>query len=192
METLLELDKELFFFLNGLHTDWLDPVMYYASQKYTWLPLYAFLLALIIRSYGWKSLWWVVAIALTITIADQVTSGMMKPYFERFRPSNDPSFETGLVHIVNEYRGGRFGFASSHAANSFGAATILFLILRPFYRHTGWLFLFAAFVSYSRIYLGVHYPGDVLVGGAIGAAAAWICYTGTDKLMKRLPAPGRK
>lgn len=190
METLIELDESLFFFLNGLHSPWMDTIMYYASEKYTWLPLYAFLLALIIREYGWQTIAWLVAIALAITLADQITSGFMKPFFERFRPSRDPEFAEGLVHIVNDYRGGRFGFASSHAANSFATATILHLILRPAYRYTGWLFVFAAFVSYSRIYLGVHYPGDVLVGGLIGAGGAWLSYTITRKVMMRLQASG--
>lgn len=186
METLIELDKSLFFFLNGLHAPWLDMVMYYASETWTWVPLYAFLLALIIRTWGWETLWWLLAVAIAVTLADQITSGFMKPFFERYRPSRDPDIMEGLVHVVNDYRGGRFGFASSHAANSFGIATTLYLVLRRHYRYTGWLFVFAAFVSYSRIYLGVHYPGDILVGGAIGAAAGWLGYRIADFARQRL------
>lgn len=185
METVNELDQALFFFLNGLHAPWLDPIMYYASEKWTWIPLYAFLLALMIRAWGWKSLWWLLAVAVAVTLADQITSGLMKPYFERFRPSRDPAFADGLVHIVNEYRGGRFGFASSHAANSFSIATLLYLVLKPHYRYTGWLFVFAAFVSYSRIYLGVHYPGDILAGGLIGIACGWVAYKGVNLIRER-------
>ena len=176
MEQLAELDKDLFFFLNGLHTSWLDPVMYYISQTLTWLPVYLLLLWVLIKNYGWRTLLWLVGLALAITIADQVTSGLMKPFFERFRPSRDPAFAEGLVHVVNGYRGGKFGFASSHAANAFAVATFLYLLLRNKVRYTGYFFIMAALIAYSRIYLGVHYPADILAGGAIGAVAGSLCY----------------
>ena len=185
METLMSLDKELFFFLNGLHTDWMDPVMFYISKTLTWLPVYLIMLWLMIRHCGWNSLIWLGGIALAVLLADQITSSFMKPFFERFRPSRDPGIEEGLVHVVNGYRGGKFGFASSHAANAFAIATLLHLVLRPYVKYTGYLFLMAGIVAYSRIYLGVHYPGDIIVGGVIGAAAGWISYIVSRKLGRR-------
>ncbi|MCA6074956.1 phosphatase PAP2 family protein [Fulvivirga sedimenti] len=176
MEQLAELDKDLFFILNGLHTAWLDPVMYYISQTLTWLPVYLLFMWLLIKNFGWRTVLWLTGLALAITLADQVTSGLMKPFFERFRPSRDPSFEEGLVHIVNGYRGGKFGFASSHAANAFAVATYLYLLLRNSVRYSGYLFVMAALIAYSRIYLGVHYPADVIAGGAIGIVAGSLCY----------------
>ncbi len=185
MEQLSELDQDLFFLLNGMHTDWLDPLMYYISKTLTWLPVFVLLLWILIKNFGWKSLVWLGGIALAITLADQVTSGFMKPFFERYRPSRDPSFEDGLVHIVNGYKGGKYGFASSHAANAFALATFLYLVLKDIVRYTGYLFVMAVLIAYSRIYLGVHYPADVIVGGAIGAVAGGASFWISRKLYDR-------
>ncbi len=185
MEQLSELDQDLFFLLNGMHTDWLDPLMYYISKTLTWLPVFVLLLWILIKNFGWKSLVWLGGIALAITLADQVTSGFMKPFFERYRPSRDPSFEDGLVHIVNGYKGGKYGFASSHAANAFALATFLYLVLKDIVRYTGYLFVMAVLIAYSRIYLGVHYPADVIVGGAIGAVAGGASFWISRKLHDR-------
>lgn len=172
LEYLLELDRELFLYLNGFHTARLDPVMELISGKYLWIPLYLYLIYLVFKDYsndGWLVL---IGIVLTITLADQVTTSVMKPYFARLRPSHDPSLEN-LVHIVNGYKGSKFGFASSHAANTFGGATFFFLL---FGRKKKWitvLFFWAIVVTYSRIYLGVHYPGDIVVGWLVGVLAAF-------------------
>src|SRR6186713_981481 len=129
IEKLIELDKELLLFLNGFHAPWLDPVMLFITHTFTWLPLYLFLLYLVIKDYKTES--WIVlcGIVLTIVLADQITTSLMKPYFERLRPSREPSL-VGLVHLVDGYKGGVFGFASSHAANTFGTATFFFLLFR--------------------------------------------------------------
>lgn len=188
MESLLELDKDLLLFLNSFHTDWLDPIMFWLTKTIVWLPLYLFLLYLIIREF--KKQTWVVLIGIGITIllADQITSGLMKPFFERLRPSREPSLE-GLIHLVNGYTGGKYGFASGHAANTFGTATFFFLLFRNKHPWIKWIFVWAALMTYTRIYLGVHYPGDILVGGLIGCLVGWIGYKTCSFLFRKLNTP---
>lgn len=175
MDQLIELDKELFLYLNSLHTLWLDPVMFWLTKTIVWLPLYLFLLYIIYKNYKTKS--WIVfiGIAITIFLADQITSGFMKPFFERLRPSREPSLE-GMVHLVNGYKGGMYGFASSHAANTFGIAAFLSLLFHKKYAWINWIFGWSFITGYTRIYLGVHYPGDILVGGIIGIICGWIMF----------------
>jgi len=167
IDFLLKLDRELFLFLNGHHTAWLDPIMFWISKTIFWLPLYGFLLFLIVKHYK-KDTWIIlIGIALAIIITDQLTSTLMKPFFLRLRPSRDPSLE-GLVHFVNGYRGGKYGFASSHAANTMATALMVWFLLKSHYRWIWTLFIWAIVVGYSRIYLGVHYPGDIIVGMLVG------------------------
>jgi undecaprenyl-diphosphatase len=186
MEALLEADKELLLWLNSFHTPWLDPVMLVLTKTFTWLPLYLLLLCLIIKDYGKESWRVLLAIAVTILVTDQLTSGVMKPYFERLRPSRDPEV-AALLHLVNGYKGGVYGFASSHAANSFGVSMFLWLLYRNNRKWIWTLFIWAAFFTYTRIYLGVHYPGDILVGGLTGLGCAALSFN----LYKRFLAQGK-
>jgi undecaprenyl-diphosphatase len=184
IEQLIQYDKELFQFLNSFHTPWLDPLMLFLTATRAWLPLYIFLIYLIIKEFKKDSWMILLGVVITIVLADQITSSIMKPYFARLRPSREPTLE-GLVHIVEGYTGGQFGFASSHAASTFGTATFFFLLFRKTKRWIGWLFLWAALMTYTRIYLGVHYPGDVIVGGIVGATCGWIGFQFSEWLRRR-------
>ena len=175
LDRLIQADIQLFTFLNGLHASWMDPIMWWISERSPWIPFYVFLIVMMIGRLKWKKgLIAVVSIVLVVVIADRFTSGFMKPYFERPRPSHEKRIRD-QVHVLtnpngDEYRGGAYGFASSHSANAFGMAMFMFLLFRGRWR---WMFAWAFVVAYSRIYLGVHYPGDIIVGGLVGILAAW-------------------
>jgi undecaprenyl-diphosphatase len=183
---MLEFDTDIFLILNGLHLDWLDLPMWYISETKTWIPFYLFIIILIIRQLKQKSWLVILAIILVVALADSFTSRVMKPYFARPRPSHEAKLQKE-IHLLkddngNIYRGGQFGFASSHAANTFGLAMILFLLFRHRCRYTYLLFLWAFFVSYSRIYLGVHYPLDIIIGALVGILFAFLVFSGLKRL----------
>lgn len=173
LETLDNWDKQAIVFINSFHADWLDPIVYYVTMTEFWIPLYLYLMYLIFRDHG-KRGWLVMAgIVLCIVLTDRITSGLMKPYFERLRPSNNPAL---TLHLVYGYRGGMYGFASSHAANTMGIAIFVFLLMRQTYRYSWLMFAWAAIMCYTRLYLGVHYPGDILAGTLVGLTAGLVAF----------------
>lgn len=175
MEFLINIDQSLFLFLNGLHATWFDPIMWWLSDKLIWIPLYLFILYLIIRKYQWKSVGILLSVAILIAASDQV-SVFIKYGIERFRPTHNEGIKDS-IHTLNEYFGGSYGFVSSHAANSFALAAFTSFFLAPYYKNYRWIaFIWAALVSYSRIYLGVHYPGDILGGAILGILLSFIVY----------------
>ena len=154
-------DKELLLNLNGSQSLFWDGFMWVATSTIVWVPVAAMLLYIIIKNKKiQEALLTIVMIALVITLADQIASGLCKPFFARFRPTQDPNIMY-MVDIVNGYRGGRFGFISSHAANTFAISVFLSLLIKR-KSLTFMLLFWAVLNSYSRIYLGVHYPGDIL------------------------------
>ncbi len=157
-------DKDLFLFLNGMHSSIWDYSMTLFTLTPTWLIFYATILVIIAKKHGKKSLFIFFAIALMILFTDQF-SGILKHTVQRLRPSNDPAFSQ-LVHVFFR-KGGQFGFVSAHAANTFAFATFTTLLFRN-RKYAMFIFPWAMVIAYSRIYLGVHYPADVICGAILG------------------------
>ena len=174
IEILDRWDQQLMVWLNYDGTPWADAFWYAFSYKWTWVAAgLAVLAALTLRfRHNWRRLLLaVVAVALVVAVCDQISSHLIKPLVMRPRPSHQPLIQD-LLHYVNGYRGGRYGFVSSHAANSFGVCVLLMQIFRGrIFRTT--LLLWTLANCYSRIYLGVHYPGDILGGTVVGIAAGY-------------------
>lgn len=182
IQSLSEIDTNILLYFNGIHSAFFDYFMSAFTGKVIWIPMYATILYVLLKNYNWKvALGCVVVIALTITFADQMCNSIIRPLVGRLRPSNPENPIADLVYIVNDRRGGGYGFPSCHAANSFGLAVVLILIFKK-----RWLSIFivgwAIVNSYTRLYLGLHYPGDLLVGAIIGGFGGWLIYFVFSKL----------
>jgi len=176
IETLKQIDRDIFLWFNGKHVDLLDPVMYYISAIFPFTPLFIWWFYEAYKLMNARRLFiMIVMMGLVIVLCDQ-SSNRVKHAVKRYRPTHNT--EIGMkVHTVKEYRGGQYGFFSGHAANTFGIATFLFLIFRA----RGWrfriqFFAWAILVSYSRLYLGVHYPSDLLVGMCFGLLWGFVVF----------------
>ena len=190
IEYLDRLDKELLIVLNGNGSEYWNSFMWLVTGKVVWIPTALVFIYMLfkpafagirghlggnqLRAGLKEGFLLLLMIILTVILCDQIASSFFKPFFERLRPSREPELE-GILTIVNEYRGGMYGFVSSHAGNSIGFATLVSLVFKK-----KWLSIFvfgwAIINSYSRLYMGVHYPGDVLVGAMIGVAVAYLVY----------------
>lgn len=167
------LDQQLFLFLNSLNSPFCDAVMHAISGRLIWVPLYVAILIFLETKYRRKFLIILIFIILAVTLADQV-SVILKNLIQRLRPCNDPSLK-GLVHLVNGECGGFYSFVSSHASNSFNVAFLSLLFIKKRWYSVS-IIIWALTVGYSRIYLGVHYPGDVICGSFLGALIGWSIY----------------
>lgn len=176
LSRLVEMDTDLLLAINGWRAEWADYFMFAFSGRWIWVPMYAAIFYVIVRNFNWRiALGCVITVALTITFADQVCATLIRPLVCRLRPTNPENPLSEFVQIVNDYRGGRYGFPSCHAANTFGLAFFIFYLFRN--RALNWFIMLWAIVTcYSRSYLGVHYPGDLLVGAIVGFIGATFCY----------------
>jgi len=189
IENISQIDTIVTLFLNGLHTSWLDPVMYWISDRLVWIPLYLFILFIVVKKWKKKSILLILLLILSITLSDQGCN-LLKKSTKRLRPSHNIELEH-KIHLVEKpdgelYRGGQFGFPSAHASNAMVFALFVFFFAGN--RKT-WvllaLFFWAALLGFSRIYLGVHYWLDVECGYLVGALSFVVVFSGFPYLIKR-------
>lgn len=183
MNTILELDQSLFHFINqDLANGVLDAIMPWWRDKKTWIPLYLILIAFSVIKYRLKGLFFVLAVILAASLADVVSSHVIKPAFERLRPCNDAALADDVRLLVG--CGKAYSFTSSHATNHFAVATVIALTLGLLFPWLRWIcYGWAATIAFGQVYVGVHYPADVLVGGLIG----WIIGNIVAKIYLRFP-----
>jgi undecaprenyl-diphosphatase len=181
-EYLEEIDRQIVLAINGLHRVWLDEIMWWISARITWIPLYLVLLYLAFKQLNRKQLFlFVVFVVGSVAITDLVSVHLFKNVFLRYRPSHN-LFISDQLHFYKIkqgewYKGGQFGFVSSHAANYFAIATASWLVLKEEYPKLKWWLLIIGFlICFSRIYLGVHYLSDIVVGGFVGGFIAFVIY----------------
>lgn len=174
LEHLGHIDRQILLFLNSHNSPFWDRVMYAISGKVIWAPLY--LALLIYLGYKYKKKFWIILLFViaAVAMADQFSVQLFKNIFHRLRPCHEPSLE-GMVRLVNGACGGLYGFVSSHASNSFNVALLSLMFIRKRW-YTISILLWASVIGYSRIYLGVHYPGDVVCGAMLGSLIGWGVY----------------
>ena len=210
MDYLIHIDQQWLLAINGWHAEWADVLMWYVSKSTTWLPLYALLVGFVVYKFGIQ--WYLstqdipnspntpnyrytallrvfivlAGFAVAVGLSDFVSSGIIKPWVCRLRPTHEPAL-AGMLHLVNGYTGGMYGFVSSHAANTMACALLFSLLYRNKYATVA-LMLWVALNCYSRMYLGVHYPGDIIGGLLVGTLIAGMTYAVARHLLKRLDA----
>jgi undecaprenyl-diphosphatase len=173
IEFLHHLDAELLLFFNDMHCSFFDRFMIIFSGRWLWVPLYMTIFYALVKGLGLKkAIYFALLIGVIIAMSDQLSATVIRPLVARFRPANLDNPLSSVVHIVDGYRGGTYGFPSCHATNTFALATSVALIFR-FRRLSIWMFVWAVLNCYSRLYLGVHYPGDLVVGALLGMLIAW-------------------
>lgn len=172
-ETILQWDKDLFIFLNSLGSESYDGFWLFITKQINWFPFFLIIAYLVFKRLGWRhAVMILLLMAVLLTFTDQTTN-LVKYYFQRLRPGNNP--EIGhLIRAVQKRNS--FSFFSGHASNSMGAAMLLFLVMRPYLKYMGFIFLWPLIFAYSRIYLGLHYPLDITCGYIWGATSGFLMY----------------
>lgn len=169
IETIRYAEYEWFLWLNSFHSPLWDTIMFWVTYRFTWIPLYLYIIYFLFKNIRFDFVRSLLFVLISVGLADRITSGLMKPYFQRFRPCHDPVIQH-IIHVVGNC-GGQYGFVSSHASNSFALVMAMFILFKNYKIESNlplFLLFWAIIVSYSRIYVGVHFPTDIIVGGLIG------------------------
>lgn len=169
LQTILEWDSWLFLKINTVFTHpFFDKVFPLWRDSELWVPFYLFLIVLAIVNFGKKAGSWILFAIINVALTDQASSSLIKNWFARIRPCNEELL-VGKMRLLLEHCSGGFSFTSSHATNHFGFAMFVFLTTKHLFGKWGkWLFVWAATISYGQVYVGVHYPIDILVGALLG------------------------
>lgn len=170
-QKVIHIDQQLFEKING---DWINPffdtIMPFLRNSLNWAPLYLFLLVFVLLNFKTKGLWWITFFIATVALTDMTGNYVFKHAFERLRPCNDPDF-FDHVRLLIKNCGNGYSFVSNHAANHFGMAAFFFVTFKHLLKRWIWIgLLWAGLIAYAQVYVGIHYPFDVLVGAMLGLA----------------------
>ena len=188
---MLQLDADILLWINGHYCAWCDTLMWYISHPMTWLPMYVLLMMILIIHYrSWKAMILIIiGFVLAVGLSDIVCSSVLKPLVCRLRPTHEPALDP--IHLVNGYVGGLYGFCSSHAANTMAVGLLFSLLYRNKIATTA-LMIWVALNCYSRMYLGAHYPGDIIVGLLVGALWAVVVFLALRRLLPGVGVAARQ
>lgn len=189
IETLTYLDEQILLFFNGNHTAWMDEIVLFITGKFTWIPFYIILVEMLFRRLERRdAILTLVAVTLAIVMTDQICASLIRPYVARLRPCNPDNPFSQFITLVHGHRSGSYGWPSCHAANTFALATLLSCVWKS-RKFTAFIFSWATIVSMSRLYMGVHYPTDLLCGAAFGSVFGYLalvityrCYNAAPRL----------
>jgi len=171
LEKLLEIDREVFIWLNSFGSETWDSFWLAITQMYSWIPVFAIILFLTFKRLGWRHALLIIGMITVLLLLTDQTTNFIKNTFQRLRPGSDPELE-GLMRAVKTRKS--FSFISGHASNSMAVAFFLYRVLHPYIKYMGFFFIWPLIFAYSRIYLGLHYPGDILVGYLYGIFTGWL------------------
>jgi len=171
LEKLLEIDRDVFVFLNSLGSESFDPFWEFITRQVSWIPVFAIILYLAFKRLGWRhAILLILMVAVLIALTDQTTN-LIKNTIQRLRPVNTPEI-AGFIRAV-QHRSS-FSFVSGHASTSMAVTIFLFRVLRPYLKYMWLFFIWPLVFAYSRIYLGLHYPGDILMGYLLGVITSFL------------------
>ena len=183
LDKIIQYDKELLVFLNGLGNENWDSFWMTLTNQFTWIPLYVFFLVLIVKALGWKKgVALLLIAALLITFSDQFTV-FIKNYTERLRPNRDPQIND-IIRIIKNNKS--FSFVSGHATTSTAISFFMHLTLKKYYKYTILFFTWPLLFAYSRIYIGVHFPIDVTMGALLGLLIGFVFYKLSVKILLKV------
>ncbi len=171
LEKLQQLDRQVFIYLNSLGTETWDPFWEFITKQVSWIPIFAIILFLAFKRLGWRHALLVIGMIMVLLLLTDQATNLIKNYFQRLRPGSNPELE-GLIRAVKTRKS--FSFISGHASNSMAVAFFLYRVLHPYIKYMGFFFIWPLIFAYSRIYLGLHYPGDILVGYLFGLFTGWL------------------